>query len=295
MMGRCLQILILLLVSLTLGGCTIYQSIGKSVGSFLHPVSGPDFVHIPNDKWNPDKHALLYFYRPNSEWASQEIEAPSVYIDGNHYFNIRANSFTWLEVYPGVRHIDIRRPLFGLEGVESHLLTLDLSRIANTDLRVKAGEVYYLRYSELEKPDAVHASLEPDHPLATGTLTLVTRDVAMEEIVHTQFLNPDLLAPNHAATSLVEENRRHDYEAERARLLEEREKELERLKEAGKYESAAWYWPFGGGPTVPLETDRKIEELDAARQAYLDEKRRKEEEAAARAAAAEEGAWWWPF
>ncbi len=35
-----LRPLVAFLLLLAVSGCTVYQSIGKSVGSFLHPVSG---------------------------------------------------------------------------------------------------------------------------------------------------------------------------------------------------------------------------------------------------------------
>ncbi|WP_372985052.1 DUF2846 domain-containing protein [Marinobacter sp.] len=262
-------------------GCTVYQSIGKSVGSFLHPVSGPDFVHIPDDQWDRDN-ALLYFYRTHSQWAADEIEAPSVYIDDHHYFNIRNDSYTWLEVSPGERHIAMRRPLLGLEGLNSFSLSL----IADATLRVKPGQIYYLRYNELSEPEQIHPDLDPEHPLAEGDLQLVTRSYAMQagEIVSTQFLNSDLLAPNHAATSIVEVNEDIDYERSLAALEEEREREVERLKETGKYESAPWYWPFGGGPTVPVEADHKIRKLERDYAALEEERERRE--------AAESGGWW---
>lgn len=191
----------LLPMLMLVSGCTVYQSIGKSVGSFLHPVSGHDFVHIANDQWNRDN-ALLYFYRPHSQWAAEEIEAPSVYIDDTHYFNIRNDSFTWLEVSPGERHIAMRRPLLGLEGLNSFSLSL----IADATLDVKAGGIYYLRYNELSEPEQPHPDLDPEHPLAQGDLQLVPRGYAMQatELVSTRFLNSDLLAPNHAGTSIVE-------------------------------------------------------------------------------------------
>ncbi|MFO7528356.1 MAG: DUF2846 domain-containing protein [Marinobacter sp.] len=273
---------LLALSLLVLGsGCTVYQSVGKSVGSFLHPVSGPDFVHIPDGGWNQDN-ALLYFYRTHSQWAADEIEAPSVYIDDHHYFNIRNDSYTWLEVSPGERHIAMRRPLLGLEGVNSFSLSL----IADATLRVEPGQIYYLRYNELTEPEQIHPDLDPEHPLAEGDLQLVTRSYAMQagEIVSTQFLNSDLLAPNHAATSIVEVNEDIDYERSLARLEEERELEIERLKEEGKYESAPWYWPFGGGPTVPLEAERKIRKLEREYAALEEERERREE--------AESGGWW---
>ena len=269
---------------LALSGCTVYQSIGKSVGSYLHPVSGPDFVHIANDKWDR-RNALLYFYRPHSQWAADEIEAPSVYIDDKHYFNIRNDSYTWLEVSPGERDIAMRRPLLGLEGLNSFSLSL----IADATLQVEPGQIYYLRYNELSEPEKRHPELDPEHPLAQGELQLVTRDYAMqaEEIVSTRFLNSDLLAPNHAATSIVEATEDVDYERRLALLEEEREIEIERLKEEGKYESASWFWPFGGGPTVPLETDRKIEKLEKE-YARLERERERREEA-------ESGGGWWIF
>src|SRR5690554_7235178 len=59
-----------LLCVVMLSGCTVYQSIGKSVGAFLHPVSGHDFVHIDNDQWDQNN-ALLYFYRTHSQRSEE--------------------------------------------------------------------------------------------------------------------------------------------------------------------------------------------------------------------------------
>lgn len=275
----------IVLSALLLGsGCTVYQSIGKSTGAFLHPVSGPDFVHIPDDEWNR-KNALLYFYRTDSQWAADEIEAPSVYIDDRHYFNIRNDSYTWLEVSPGERHIAMRRPLLGLEGLNGFSLSL----IADGAINVEPGRIYYLRYNELTEPDKAHPDLDPEHPLGQGDLQLVTREYAMQagEIVSTRFLNSDLLAPNHAATSIVEVNEDADYEKRMAALEEERELEIERLQEEGKYEHAVWYWPFGGGPTVSLEADRRIEQLEME-YAELEQERERRE-------ALESGGGWWIF
>ncbi|MGO1462803.1 MAG: DUF2846 domain-containing protein [Oleiphilaceae bacterium] len=275
---------VLLVASLmSVSGCTIYQSIGKSVGSFLHPVSGHDFVHIDNDSWDRE-HAVLYFYRTHSQWAADEIEAPSVYIDDRHYFNIRNDSFTWLVVSPGERQIAMRRPLLGLEGVNSFSLSL----IADATLNVEPGRIYYLRYNELTEPTRANPALDSDHPLAQGDLQVVSRDYAMQaqEIVSTRFLNSDLLAPNHAAVSIVESNEDADYERRLAQLEEEREVELEKLEREGRYQSAAWYWPFGGGPTVPLEADQKIEQLEQE-YAMLEQERERQE--------AEESDGWWIF
>ncbi|MDO6823345.1 DUF2846 domain-containing protein [Marinobacter sp. 1_MG-2023] len=273
----------LLVVSLLLpaSGCTFYHSIGKSVGSFLHPVSGHDFVHLDNDEWD-SRHAVLYFYRTHSQWAEDEIESPSVYIDDTHYFNIRNNSFTWLVVNPGERHLAMRRPLLGLEGLNSFSLSL----IADATLTVEPGRIYYLRYNELSEPTQMHPELDPEHPLAEGHLQLVTREYAMQrqEIISTRFLNSDMLAPNHAAVSIVETNEDVDYERQISLLEEERALEIERLESEGLYEPAPWYWPFGGGPSVPLEADRKIEQLEQEYASLELERERREE--------AESDGWW---
>lgn len=271
-----------LLAALTIAvsGCSVYQSIGKSVGGFVHPVSGHDFVHIANDQWS-SANALVYFYRPHSEWASQEIESPSVYIDDTHYFNFRNDSFTWLEVSPGPRHIQMRRPLLGLEGLNS----FSLSMIADAKLDTESGRIYYLRYSEVDPPESNHPELADDHPLSSGDLQRVTRDYAMQadEIVSTRFLNSDLLAPNHAAASIVEQNQDDDYERRLGLLEEEREAEIERLRAQGNYTEAAWFWPFGGGPTVALEADKKLQELEREYAEIEQERERRE---------AAEGGWW---
>ncbi|WP_336366970.1 DUF2846 domain-containing protein [Marinobacter sp. C2H3] len=271
-----------LAVAAASSGCTVYQSIGKSTGAYLHPVSGPDFVHIPNDQWNPSN-ALLYFYRTDSQWAADEIESPSVYIDDVHYFNIRNDSYTWLEVSPGERHIAMRRPLLGLEGLNSFSLSL----IADATLTVEPGHIYYLRYNELSEPDEVNPSLDPDDPLAHGDLQLVTRDYAMQadELVSTRFLNSDMLAPNHAGTSIVRANQDEDYVARKAALEQAREEELARLEAEGKLDTGPWYWPFGSAD-VELESDRKLEALE--RQYAGIEAQREKEDAAG-------GDGWWPF
>ncbi|PAV25698.1 hypothetical protein CF392_09660 [Tamilnaduibacter salinus] len=263
------------LLSLMLAtGCTVYQSIGKSTGSFLHPVSGHDFVHIQDSDWNSQDNALIYFYRTHSRWASEEIEAPSVYVDDHHYFNLRNNSFTWLEVAPGERHIEIRRPLLGLEGLND----FSLSKIADAMLPVEAGEIYYLRYKELEPPEDNPDFLPEDHPLSSGTLQLVTRDYAMtaNELVSTQFLNSDLLAPNHAATSIVEATEAASFERRMTELEKKREEQIADMKKSGRYQAAPWYWPFGGGPTETPPAEKQMEALQEERQARL--AKREEEE-----------------
>ena len=255
--------LLLLLMLTMVSGCTLYQSFGKSSGSFIRSVNGPAFQPVPSDEWYNEDHALVYFYRPDSEWAQQELSAPSFYVDDRHYFNLRGNAFTWLEMQPGERQFDIRRPFVGFEGLGGAF-----DHILETSVELEAGEIYYVRYSEVDSPASVHAMLDDDHPMASGDAVLVDEETALEEIRRTRFLESQILASNRAGRSISYYNRLYDFEREEERLKEEREEEIERLKASGDYRSARWYWPFGGGPTESLETDRKLEELNEERQAF---------------------------
>jgi len=277
---RSLLVLILLLCS----GCSIHQSFGKSTGAFLHPVSGNAFTPVPDDQWDP-RNALVYFYRTHSQWAADEIESPSVYVDDRHYFNLRDGSYTWLEMAPGERHIVMRRPLLGFEGVNSFSLRL----IADGILRVEPGQVYFLRYNELTEAAEVHPQLDELHPFARGELQMVTEDYALteQEIFSTRFLNSDLLAPNHAGISIADSNVDTDYERRMQALKTERELEIERLKASGSYRAAPWYWPFGGGSGQPLLTDQKIEQLEQDYEEILEQRKRRKQ--------AESGGHWWHF
>src|SRR5690606_4703372 len=121
--------------------------------------------------------------------------------------------------------------------------SFSLSLIADATLEVKPGQIYYLRYNELTEPEQPNPGLDPEHPLASGDLQPVTRDYAMQadQIVSTLFLNSDLLAPNHAATSIRGVNGDEEYEVRGEALEEEREIAVERLNEEGTYESTSWY------------------------------------------------------
>lgn len=275
---------LILLSMLLLNGCgmKIYQSLGKDMGAYVRPVTGPEFSPVPSYKWNSEKQALFYFYRPESQWGNDELMAPSFYVDDNHYFNLRANGYTWLVVLAGEREIDIRRPFNGIEGVE-HMgpISIIFDHILDTELKVEAGKTYYLRYSEVDDPGATYEALPEEHPLNNGAARLVPEETALPEIRETRLLLDKVAVHNSAAQSIVEDNREADYQRRRAELLEQRKEEIQALKESGDYEHASWYWPWGGGPTKRLEADRKLRKLERERQERL--------------AKDDDGHWWWPF
>ncbi len=287
MLIKALQIALLTAMTSVLAGCpTLYMAFEKHGGAFLTSVSGERFVHIPDTEWDSKNNALVYFYRPDSDWGSEEIDAPSVFIDDHRYFSIRSNGYTWLEMAPGVRHITMRRPiglLLGFEGFGSFAL----SKIVDTDFEVEAGKIYYFRYSEIDKPGAANPELEEEHPLAQGDMQLVTADVAYDEIVNTRFLESQApFAKNSAAVSIAETNRMDNFARERQDLEARREIELAQLKEAGYWRDPKWYWPFGGGPTKAVKAERELRKLDKREQEYV---------ASLASSEKEDSSWWWPF
>lgn len=178
----------LISVLFSTSGCLhIYQSIGHNFGAYVATVSGKEYNQVGN-RWDYENKALLYVYRPNSQWAADEVEAPSFYIDDERVFNIRANGYTWFELEPGDYEVIMRRPLMGLEGINLDGFEFDLSRIAQMNLSVEADKVYFLRYSEIEPPEIEDQTIEEDIPLGDGPLLLVSTDLAQNEMEVTRML-----------------------------------------------------------------------------------------------------------
>ena len=286
MLKRLLQITVIATLACVQTGC-LYMAFEKHGGSFLVPVSGERFVHISNDRWDSEKNALVYFYRPDSRWASDEIDAPSMFIDDNRYVSLRANGFSWLEMSPGTRQITMRRPiglLLGFEGMGD----FSLSKIVDAEFEVEAGKVYYFRYSEVEVPSASNPEIDAENPLAQGDMQLVSREMAMKEIVKTRYIDSQPpFAKNSAGVSIVEKNKEDDFKKEKVRLEVRKADELEQLKVDGHWRSANWYWPFGGGPTKRTDADIELKELEKERTAYL--------VAYEEAEAKKKGPSWWSF
>ena len=169
-------------------GCIhIYQSIGHNFGAYIATVTGKEYSQVSN-RWDYENKALLYVYRPNSQWAADEVEAPSFYLDDERIFNIRANGYTWFELEPGEYEVIMRRPLMGLEGINLDGFEFDLKRIAQMNLSVEADKVYFLRYSEIDPPSIEQQQIHEDVPLADGPLSLVTTDLAQNELEVTRML-----------------------------------------------------------------------------------------------------------
>lgn len=160
-----------------------YLSIGKSWGAFVKTPNGPTFASV--EKWDEDK-ALLYIYRPHSEWAAQEIQAPSVWINGkNRAVSLANSTYAWFELEPGRFDIKMLRGLWGIERLNnSHF-----GFITDFVLEVEAGKEYYLRYSEV-MPAPIDKS-KGYIPVGDGPMQLIPKGSAWPEITQAKFIVGD--------------------------------------------------------------------------------------------------------
>ncbi len=84
------------------------------------------------------KFALVYMYRPHSEWNQNEILAASIFLNDVRLPSLLDNSYYWLEMKPGTYRMRISRPL--------GFIYFQKGTVA--DFEVEAGKTYYLRYDE---------------------------------------------------------------------------------------------------------------------------------------------------
>ena len=187
MIKTILNIFVTFVLINTAGCLHIYQSLGHNFGAYIATVSGKEYEQVAN-RWDYENKALLYVYRPNSQWAADEVEAPTFYLDDERVFNIRANGYTWFELEPGQYEIIMRRPLMGLEGIVMDDFEFDLKRIAQMNLAVEADKVYFLRYSEIDPPQMEDLTIEEDIPVGDGPLMMVSTTLAHNEMTVTRML-----------------------------------------------------------------------------------------------------------
>lgn len=172
---------------------SIYWSTGRNLGSFYFPnTNGRKFQALSESQWNPEENALIYVYRPDSQWAMEELEAPSYYINDELIFNLRSGSYTVIELPAGSYDFTARKsllPLLGFEAFDDKLMiAFDLNLLADVGLELDPGSKYYFRHSEVSLPKRLHPDIAPDDPMATADVQLVDEELALEEMQHTRYL-----------------------------------------------------------------------------------------------------------
>ncbi|MAS24569.1 MAG: hypothetical protein CMI08_09815 [Oceanospirillaceae bacterium] len=176
---------LLLSAFLFLPGCTVYQSIGDSFGSYVSEPDGQAFKPV-GYRWDYEHTALMYVYRPASEWSMDELESPSFNVDDERLFNVKGGGYTWYELEPGSYNIAMRRGLLGLEGIKNVFV---LKEIARLELQAQAGKIYYLRYSEIDPPVLQSQGQSGVTPLGDGPLQLVDPGLALNELPVTKMIH----------------------------------------------------------------------------------------------------------
>lgn len=172
---RCLPLFALLL-SVVLSGCS-------TAGAFFGATQGEVFRE---HRLSDDNHALVYLYRPQSDWADQELEAPGLFLNNQLIGNLPSNGYLVLEFDIASYQLEMRRPLFGSYWTLLADGPLDFTRIASFALDAEADGVYYLRYDELNPPPGSDgAANEGD-----GPLQLVSARLAQAEIGATHEVQP---------------------------------------------------------------------------------------------------------
>ncbi|MET1080009.1 MAG: DUF2846 domain-containing protein [Pseudomonas sp.] len=165
----------LLMLLGVLGGCS-------TPGAFFGALDGPSF----QARGIEPQHALVYLYRPRSDWADQELEAPGLFLDNRLIGGLPSQGHLALGFEGASYQLEMRRPLFGSYWTWFADGPLDFTRITSFALEAKPGEVYYLRYDELGPPPQCEAA--PD--AAEGPLQLVCVSLGETEIGATHEVQP---------------------------------------------------------------------------------------------------------
>ncbi|WP_281645654.1 DUF2846 domain-containing protein [Parendozoicomonas sp. Alg238-R29] len=172
-----------------LSGCTS-MDYDRSFGAFLKPVDGPKFKPVPQ---SPENRSYLIVYRPYSEWAEEELEAPSVYINGEAAVNVRSNGYALFSMEPGQYQVVVKRPAFGqdlffMEDTFLENQPVNFNRIGGFVLDAKGGETYYLRYSELTSPP--YDPNAGESLLGDGPMQFISWKSAKNELMQSRRLQP---------------------------------------------------------------------------------------------------------
>ncbi len=151
-----------------------YKPHGFGLGAWILRSDGPKFLQSRGSTFQPispqsNKSAIVYLYRPHSDWGYQEIIAPSFFLNGQRLPNLIDNQYYWLELPAGQYRLSIRRPIGFIYFQQG----------TTADFKVEGGQTYYLRYDEthnLSLPDQSLGLLRVDD------LAQVTPKIAQNEI-----------------------------------------------------------------------------------------------------------------
>lgn len=143
------------------------------MGSFLYPNKGEFFRPlIPTDSRN----AIVYVYRPETDWNDQEVQSPGFFLDGQFISGLKSGSYFWFEVPASQYYFNAKRPL----------AVVYLKTIFEAEVFFEGNKSYYFRYDE-ENPGPKKAA--PGTPMvAVGPLKQMPESQALQEITRTRVM-----------------------------------------------------------------------------------------------------------
>lgn len=167
---------LILPIGFGLAGCS-------TLGAFFADTQGPAFIAQQPEN---AQQVIAYIYRPKSDWADQELEAPGVFLNNQLKGSLPSNGYLAFEFDPARYKIELRRPLFGSYWTWFADGPLDFVRIASFSLDSEAGNHYFFRYDELNPPPGVSEA----PAMGDGPLQRVPASVAQSEILYTRQIQP---------------------------------------------------------------------------------------------------------
>lgn len=143
------------------------------MGSFLFPNTGEFFRPlIPTDSRN----AIVYVYRPQTDWNDQEVQSPGFFLDGQFISGLKSGSYFWFEVPASQYYFNAKRPL----------AVVYLKTIFEAEVFFEGNKSYYFRYDE-ENPGPKKA-VPGTAMLAVGPLKQMPEAQALPEITQTRVM-----------------------------------------------------------------------------------------------------------
>jgi hypothetical protein len=105
------------------------------MGSFMFPNKGEFFRPLmPTDSRN----AIVYVYRPQTDWNDQEVQSPGFFLDGQFLSGLKSGSYFWFEVPASQYYFNAKRPL----------AVIYLKTIFEAEFFFEGNKSYYFRYDE---------------------------------------------------------------------------------------------------------------------------------------------------
>lgn len=165
------RMMVLVLVPALVMGCTVKLGLPDTPGAFIEAVQGDTFEKV--DTLDP-RNAMVYIYRPPTQWGYEEVQAPILFIDGLQLYGLKAGGWSWLELHGGGYELYARRPMS----------ILFLKTIFELPLEVEGGKTYYFRYSETNPVVVEEIADNPEEYQQVGPLQQVPEAFALRELKH---------------------------------------------------------------------------------------------------------------